>query len=115
MKRASTSTIFSAEEIVAALAAAPDRVNDPDTPYDPNDPEAVAAFWSRGKVRRPGERGPQKRPVKEAVTIRFDAEVVAYFKAAGAGWQTRINDVLRRWVADQDTEAPRKAESSSRR
>jgi uncharacterized protein (DUF4415 family) len=25
-------------------------------------------------------------------------EVIAYFKATGAGWQTRMNDALREWV-----------------
>lgn len=33
---------------------------------------------------------------KEAVTIRLDRDVVAHFKASGDGWQTRINDALRK-------------------
>ncbi len=40
-------------------------------------------------------RGPQKAPTKVATTIRLDPEVVAFFKAKGRGWQSRINDVLR--------------------
>jgi uncharacterized protein (DUF4415 family) len=35
------------------------------------------------------------RPRKTAVTIRLDADVVAWLKAAGAGYQTRINSYLR--------------------
>ena len=31
---------------------------------------------------------------KKAVSIRLDPEVVAFFKAEGPGWQTRINDFL---------------------
>ncbi len=46
--------------------------------------------------RRPGERGSQKAATKVAVSIRLDREIVAYYRAMGAGWQTRINDVLAR-------------------
>lgn len=82
----------------AAIVAAPDRIDDPECPYDPNDADSVAAFWAKGKVRRPGQRGPQKRPTKVAVTVRYSPEVVDYFKATGEGWQTRMNDALREYV-----------------
>jgi uncharacterized protein (DUF4415 family) len=36
---------------------------------------------------------------KEVVTIRLDRDVVEYFKASGAGWQTRVNDALRKAAA----------------
>ncbi len=35
------------------------------------------------------------RPKKATVTIRLDADVVAWLKAAGEGYQTRINAYLR--------------------
>ena len=35
------------------------------------------------------------RPRKETVTIRLDADVLAWLKASGSGYQTRINDFLR--------------------
>jgi uncharacterized protein (DUF4415 family) len=35
---------------------------------------------------------------KEAISIRLDEDVLAYFKALGAGYQTRINAVLRHFV-----------------
>jgi uncharacterized protein (DUF4415 family) len=35
---------------------------------------------------------------KKLVTLRLDAEVIDRFRARGPGWQTRINDVLRRAV-----------------
>lgn len=41
------------------------------------------------------------RPVgsdKESTTIRFDRDVVATFRAAGPGWQTRMNAALRDWL-----------------
>ena len=35
------------------------------------------------------------RPIKQSVTIRLDADVVAWVKASGDGYQTRINAYLR--------------------
>ena len=35
------------------------------------------------------------RPKKTTVTIRLDADVVAWLKASGEGYQTRINAYLR--------------------
>ena len=36
---------------------------------------------------------------KVPVSIRLDQDVVAKFKATGPGWQSRINDVLRKAAA----------------
>lgn len=58
---------------------------------------AVRAALAR--QRRQGERGPQHSPTKLSVTVRYSPEVVAYFKASGAGWQTRMNEALCEWVA----------------
>ena len=44
-------------------------------------------------------RGKQAAPTKISTTIRLDADVLAYFRATGAGYQTRINDVLRASIA----------------
>ena len=46
--------------------------------------------------RRPGQRGPGKKPAKVSVTLRLDPDVIEGFKAGGEGWQTRINDALRK-------------------
>ncbi|KIZ43456.1 MULTISPECIES: BrnA antitoxin family protein [Rhodopseudomonas] len=45
-------------------------------------------------ARIPGSRGPQKAPTKVAVSIRLSPEVIAFFKAKGPGWQSRIDDAL---------------------
>lgn len=50
-------------------------------------PEVLAAF------KRPRGRPKAERP-KVAIKLRLDAEVVEHFKAAGPGWQTRMNEVL---------------------
>jgi uncharacterized protein (DUF4415 family) len=39
--------------------------------------------------------GKYYRPRKETVTIRLDADVLAWLKASGSGYQTRINNFLR--------------------
>ena len=41
-------------------------------------------------------RGPQKAPTKVAVSIRLSPEVISHFKAKGPGWQSRIDDALRK-------------------
>lgn len=56
------------------------------------------------KPRFPGQRGRQKRPTKVLVTMRFSPEVLEFFKMAGDGWQTRINDVLREHVAQHPSD-----------
>jgi uncharacterized protein (DUF4415 family) len=33
---------------------------------------------------------------KQAIKLRLDAEVVEHFRETGPGWQTRINEALRR-------------------
>ena len=45
-----------------------------------------------------GKRGPQKAPTKIPVSIRLSTEVVKHFKAKGPGWQSRIDEALRKIV-----------------
>lgn len=74
-----------------ALAAMPD-----DT-IDLSDTPEVTDFtgWTRGKFYR---------PVKQQLTLRLDADVVHWFKthAKEGGYQTRINQALRDFVAAQE-------------
>ena len=52
-------------------------------------------------------RGPQKAPTKLSVTIRFDRDVLDYYRGSGPGWQTRMNaDLLR--LTTQAIEQPRR-------
>lgn len=67
---------------------------------DPDDAPALdASFFEKAVIRNNGRiisRGrPPKGVSKEQVTLRIDADVLAAFKAGGAGWQTRINEALR--------------------
>ena len=52
-------------------------------------PELAAAFKrSRGRPAGSGKT--------EKVTIRLDQDVLARFRAGGPGWQTRINEALKK-------------------
>jgi predicted metal-binding protein len=62
VKRESTFKMprFSPEEIEAIIAAAPEHMDDPDCPYDPDDPVAFEACWSNAKMILPDEHAFQK-------------------------------------------------------
>lgn len=47
-------------------------------------------FWQEARVVVP--------VAKEAISIRLDSDVIAYFRATGPKYQTRINAVLRSYV-----------------
>ena len=40
-------------------------------------------------------RAASSLPMKQIVTIRLDVDMLNWFKAAGPGYQTRINQILR--------------------
>ena len=54
-------------------------------------PETAVKHIVRGIVRR----GLQPLPTKASISLRVDQDVLDWFKAQGAGYQTRINTVLR--------------------
>jgi uncharacterized protein (DUF4415 family) len=54
-------------------------------------PEADVSHIVRGIVRR----GLRPAAPKTSVALRLDADVLAWFKAQGPGYQTRVNAVLR--------------------
>jgi uncharacterized protein (DUF4415 family) len=69
---------------LSALAALPD------SQIDTSDiPELPLRVW------KDALRGRFYRPVKQAVSMRLDADVVAWLKRAGRGYQTRANRILR--------------------
>ena len=69
---------------LAAIAALPDEQ------IDTSDiPELPPSAWKNAV------RGRFYRPVKQAVSLRLDADVVAWLKKPGKGYQTRANYILR--------------------
>jgi uncharacterized protein (DUF4415 family) len=74
-----------------------------DAPYDAKDKTKVAAFWADATAHRGIEelRVKRGRPAKaeldrkEQIALRLDADVLAWYRGLGAGWQTRMNAVLK--------------------
>jgi uncharacterized protein (DUF4415 family) len=62
----------------------------PDDKIDYSDiPPLTDRFWKHAV------RNPFYRPVKRQLTVRLDADVVAWLRKQGKGYQTRINALLR--------------------
>jgi uncharacterized protein (DUF4415 family) len=61
---------------------------------DPDDMRE-APDWTRAVKGLP--------PPKEAVKLRIDADVLAWFRETGRGYQTRMNNVLRAFVDSRKT------------
>ena len=45
------------------------------------------------------------KPVKKPVTLRLDADVLAWFQRGGRGYQTRINQALRKLMSEESKKA----------
>ena len=75
------------------------KVNDPDNPAWTED-MLGAPVLKRG-------RGPQAAPTKILTSVRLDADILEFFKAKGAGYQSRINAALRTEVERNLTGRPR--------
>jgi len=83
------------------LTSAPSRKTD--VPCDANDQPTVAAFWADATAHLGLEelRAKRGRPAKaeldrkEQIALRVDADVLAWYRGLGAGWQTRMNAVLK--------------------
>jgi uncharacterized protein (DUF4415 family) len=69
---------------IAALAAKPDREID----YS-DIPPLSNGFWKHAV------RNPFYRPVKRQITVRLDADIIAWLRQQGKGYQTRLNQLLR--------------------
>ena len=79
-----------AKEDKAITAAAK---NDPDAqPLTPKQLKAMIPMRAlRGR--------PKSKRKKLLVSVRYSPDVVAYFKSTGEGWQSRMDSVLRQYVA----------------
>ncbi len=93
MKKDNSSTLTpeQAAELEALAALPEDRINTRDLPEQKD--------WSTAK------RGVFFRPVKKQLTLRLDADLIAWFKSHapnGEGYQTSINSALREYVAQHE-------------
>jgi uncharacterized protein (DUF4415 family) len=75
---------------IRALAAVPEEE------IDTSDiPELPPGAWKKAV------QGKWYRPVKQAVSIRLDADVLAWLKAKGDGYQTKVNGLLRKQMLEE--------------
>ena len=84
-KRAPTRSLTSKQkrELAAIVALPDDQIDTSDIR------ELPPSAWKNAV------RGRFYRPVKQAVSLRLDADVVAWLKKPGKGYQTRANYILR--------------------
>jgi uncharacterized protein (DUF4415 family) len=68
----------------------------PESEIDFSDiPEATDKFWNNAV------RNPFYRPRKQQVTLRIDADVLAWLRHQGKGYQSRLNSLLRSAMLEQ--------------
>lgn len=94
-KRPAVATPTAAEDKAITAAAK----NDPDA--QPLTPKQLKAMVPMRVLR--GRPKSQNR--KLLVSVRYSPEVVAYFKSTGEGWQSRMDGVLRQYVARHSRKA----------
>jgi len=94
----SKATGMSRKQVLAAVErTAPgqdyvwDGVDDDDRPATEDELRAGVETYRR----RAGEAG----ALGEGTVVPLDPEVVKAFRATGPGWQSRINDALKEWIA----------------
>ncbi len=74
---------------------------------DAGSPEWTAEKFARAKrfpelppamqqALKRGKRGPQKAPTKELISVRLSPDVLSALRATGEGWQTLIDETMRR-------------------
>ena len=92
---------------------------------DPDNPPLTEEDWKRMRpahevhphlvrkslLRRRGR--PKLAEPKQQITLRLDPEVLDHFRKGGSGWQTAINDTLRKAVSRRKQAAPRAAKRKS--
>ncbi len=65
--------------------------NKPDSEIDTSETRVLTPEkWAKAVV------GKFYRPIKQPIALRLDADVLAWFKEQGPGYQSRINEILRR-------------------
>ncbi|MCO5120216.1 MAG: BrnA antitoxin family protein [Burkholderiaceae bacterium] len=79
------------------------RTRQADVPYDPKSKADTEKFWEgstahHGVAELRARRGRPAKAVenrKEQISLRVDKDVLEWYRAQGAGWQTRMNAVLK--------------------
>lgn len=91
---------MSRKDVIKAL-----KVSEREPPYvwdgqDEDDRPATPEELAQGLALARKRGRPAGSGVKEQVAIRLDKDILEAFRAQGQGWQTRINQALRRYLAE---------------
>ena len=78
-------------------------------------PTIEAAAGKRQARYLPEELAGLYKPLKKPVTLRLDADVLAWFQRVGRGYQTRINRALREVMREESNSDEKRRGSSSRK
>lgn len=80
-------------------------MKDADIQHDADSPPTKVGDWEGAVLKQGGvevgrakTRGPNRRPTKEQVAVRYSPDVLAAFRSTGPGWQTRMNEALKDWL-----------------
>jgi uncharacterized protein (DUF4415 family) len=102
---------YTAEEIEAMIARGEDKSDwarvmakteeelAADTASDPAWDGIPDDWYKNARAVNAALTRPQRN--KQQVTMRFDADVLEYFRSQGRGWQGRMNAVLRSFIAQK--------------
>jgi uncharacterized protein (DUF4415 family) len=79
------------------------RTHRTEAPYDAKSKAATLKYWEQATAHKSVAelRATRGRPAKaiderkEQIALRVDKDVLAWYRAQGAGWQTRMNAVLK--------------------
>ncbi len=92
MPKLKSGTVWPTDEENAAITEA--------AMADPDARPLTDEEWKSAKFKPFSQRGrPRLEATKDSITIRLSPEVTEYFRSTGKGWQTRIDEVLREYVA----------------
>ena len=91
-----TISSYTMAEIRKMIAAGDYWPTSPDAPEIELDED----FWRNARIVMP-------KPTKETISLRVDHDILAWFRAQGRGYQSRMNAVLRAYVESQLTASDR--------
>ncbi|WP_235581286.1 MULTISPECIES: BrnA antitoxin family protein [unclassified Rhizobacter] len=93
--------------MIAVPTAAEDRAITAAAKADP-DAQPLTTRQLKAMVPLRTLRGrPKVENPKQLVSVRYSQEVLAFFRATGDGWQSRMDGVLREYVTRQSRKAQR--------
>ena len=84
---------YDTKQAIAMAKSAPEEKELPFSPA-PISGRGFASF--KENINKSGR--PLKENRKKQINLRIDSDIVDFFQSKGAGWQTRINDSLRKVI-----------------